>query len=154
MFKRNSGELNHVVVLRQFVQHLCHLRIALHNVREAIERRVVENIANYVRVDDSAVAVVHEGPCVYAYQRLHCRAKVVRRQVGAVCKLDVDQRVHRDSRVRSDLDKGVQGKSQPVVQFVCQILEQTRVIDCYVQREVRRVDEVGVLSNSRDDLGA
>ena len=105
-------------------------------------------------MDNSTVAVVHERPCVYAYQRLYCRAKIVRRQIRAVCKLDVDQRVHRNSRVRSDLDKGVQGKGQPVVQFVCQILEQTGIIDCHVQREVRRVDEVGVLADGSNDLGA
>ena len=61
--------------------------------------------------------------------------------------MDVDQRVNRNSRVRSDLDKGVEGKGESVVEFVCQILEQTRVIDCHVQREVGRVDEVRVLAN-------
>ena len=109
LLERNARELDNIIILREFIKHLRHLRIALYDVGQTIERRVVENIANHVRVNDSTVGVVHEGPCVDRYQRLDCRAKVVRRQIRAVGQLDVDQRVYRNCRVRCDLDKRVEG---------------------------------------------
>src|SRR6202034_4674140 len=72
----------------------------------------------------------------------------------AVRQLDVHQRVNRNSRVSGELDKGVQGERQAIVQFVCEVLEQARIVDCHVQREIGRVDEVSVLTNRRDDLVA
>ena len=154
LLERHARERNNIIVLRQFKQHLRHLGIALHNVSQTIERRVVQYISNNVRVDDSAVLVVYERPCVDRYQRLNCRAKVVRRQVRAVGQLRVYQRVNRNRRVRCNLDQRVEGEGKPVVEFVGQTLEQTRIIDCYIQREVGRVDEVGVLPDCCNDLGA
>jgi len=69
-------------------------------------------------MDNATKFVVHESPCVYGYQRLYGRAKVVRGEVRSVGKLDVDQAVNRSRRVRSDLDKGVEGEGEAVVEFV------------------------------------
>ena len=149
-----TRERDNVLILGKLKQHRVHGRVTLHNVRQTIERRVVQYISNNVRVDDSAVLVVYERPCVDRYQRLNCRAKVVRRQVRAVGQLRVYQRVNRNRRVRCNLDQRVEGEGKPVVEFVGQTLEQTRIIDCYIQREVGRVDEVGVLPDCCNDLGA
>ena len=73
-------------------------------------------------MDDSTVFVVHEGPSVDADQRLNRRAKVVRSEVRTVCQLDIYQVVNRNCRVSGKLDKGVEGESEAVVEFVCQIL--------------------------------
>ena len=91
-------------------------------------------------MDNATEFVVHERPCVDTYQRLNRRAKVVRGEVGAVGQLDVDQRVDRNRRVRCNLDKGVEGKSKPVVQFVGQILKQAGIVDCNVQGKIRTVN--------------
>ena len=55
--------------------------------------------------------VVHERTSVDAYQRLSSRPDVIRGQIRAVCKLDVDQVINRNSRVSGKLDKGVEGES-------------------------------------------
>ena len=97
-------------------------------------------------MDDSAEFVVHQRAGVNADQRLGRRPDVIRGQVRAVGKLGVDQAVHRDCRVRGDLDKGVQGEGQAVVQFVCEVLEQAGIINGNIKRQVTGVDEVGVLA--------
>jgi len=96
-------------------------------------------------MDNSTKLVVHERPSVYADQRLNRRAKVVRSEIAAVGKLDVDQAIDRNCRVSRKLDKGVKGEGEAVVKFVCQILEQTGVINRDIKCEVGGVDEVRVL---------
>ena len=51
LLERNARELDNIIILREFIKHLRHLRIALYNVGQTIERRVVEDVANHVRVN-------------------------------------------------------------------------------------------------------
>ena len=96
-------------------------------------------------MDDPTEFVVHQRAGVYAYQRLGRRPDVIRGQVAAVGELGVDQAVNRNGGVRSDLDKAVEGEGEAVVEFVCQILQQTRVINGNIKRQVTGVDEVGII---------
>ena len=96
-------------------------------------------------MDDPTEFVVHQRAGVYAYQRLGRRPDVIRGQVAAVGELGVDQAVNRNGGVRSDLDKAVEGEGEAVVEFVCQILQQTRVVDGYIKCQVTGVDEVGII---------
>ena len=96
-------------------------------------------------MDDPTEFVVHQGTSVDAYQRLSRRPDVIRGQVAAVGELGVDQAVNRNGGVRSDLDKAVEGEGEAVVEFVCQILQQTRVINGNIKRQVTGVDEVGII---------
>ena len=57
LFKRYTRERNNIIVLRQFKQHLRHLGIALHNVSQTIERRIVQDVADNVRVDADCYSV-------------------------------------------------------------------------------------------------
>jgi hypothetical protein len=79
-------------------------------------------------MDNPAKLVVHKRASIHRDPGLNRRAKVVRREVRAVGQLDVDQVVNRNCGVRCDLDKRVEGESQAVVKFVCQILEQTGIV--------------------------
>ena len=90
--------------------------------------------------------VVRQRASIDANQGLCSTANVVRGQVRAVGKLDVDQAINRNCRISGKLDKAVEGEGEAVVQLVREILQKTRIIDCNVQREVRRVDEIRVLS--------
>ena len=98
--------------------------------------------------------VVHQRTGVYAYQRLGRRPDVIRGQIAAVGELGVDQAVNRNGGVRGDLDKAVEGEGEAVVEFVCQILQQTRVVDGHIKRQVTGVDEVCVLADCCNDLVA
>lgn len=111
MFKRYTRERDNILILRKFKQHVPHLVRTLYNVGQTIERRIVQDVSYHVRVDYSAILVVHERPCVYRCQALYRATKVVRSQVRSVGKLDVDQAVNRRRRVRSDLDQGVESES-------------------------------------------
>lgn len=145
LLELHATELDDILVLRQFEQHGAHGVVALDDVRQTVEAGVVQYVADHVRMDDAAEGVVHERTGVYRDEGLGRRADVVRRQVGAVRQLDVHQRVHCDSRVSGELDKGVQGERQAIVQFVREVLEQAWVVDSRVEREIGRVDEVSVL---------
>ena len=105
-------------------------------------------------MDDASEFVVHERTGVNADQRLSRRPDVIRGQIAAVGELRVDQAVNRNCGVRCDLDKAVEGEGKAVVEFVCQILQKTRVVNRNVQREVGAVDEISVLPDSRDYLVA
>ena len=96
-------------------------------------------------MDDAAEFVVHQRTGVNANQRLCSRPDVIRGQIRAVGKLRVDQAVNRNRRVRSDLDKAVEGEGEAVVEFICQVLQKTRIVDGNIKRQVTGVDEVGVL---------
>ena len=89
--------------------------------------------------------VVHERACVYGYQGLSDGTNVVSRQVGAVCELSVDLIVNRNRRVSGKLDKGVESEGQAVVQLICEVLQQARVINGNIKCEVAGIDEIGVL---------
>ena len=103
-------------------------------------------------MNDSAKFVVHERTSVDAYQRLCSRPDVIRGQIRAVCKLDIDQVINRNSRVSGKLDKGVEGESQAVVQFVCQVLKETRVVNCNVQGKVGTINEISILPDGRNNF--
>jgi hypothetical protein len=68
--------------------------------------------------------------------------------------LNVDQGINRNSRVSGKLDKGVEGEGQAVVQLICEILQQTRVINGDIECKVAGVDEIRVLSNRCKNLVA
>jgi len=152
LLERHTRERDGILILRQFKQHVAHLVASLDDVRQSVEGGVVQHIADHVRVDDSTKFVVHERTSVDAYQRLSSRPDVIRSQIRAVCKLDIYQAIDRNSRVSGKLDEGVEGESQAVVQFVCQVLKETRVVNCNVQGKVGTVNEISILPDSRDNF--
>ena len=110
LLERYTREGDGILILRQLKQHVTHLVGTLYNVSQTIETRVVEYVADYVGVYDSAKLVVHERPSIYADQGLNRRAQVIRGEVRSVGKLDVDQAIDCNCRVCGKLDKGVEGE--------------------------------------------
>jgi hypothetical protein len=154
LFERYASKRDNILILRQFKQHGTHTFVTLDNVGQTIEGRVVQDVADHARVNDAPEFVVHERTCVHGYQRLSGGTNVVGRQVGTVCELNVDQGVNRNSRVSGKLDKGVEREGQAVVQLICEVLKQTRIVDCNVKGEVRTVDEISILTDCGQNLVA
>ena len=57
LLERHARERDNILILREFEQHIPHRVRTLYDVREAIERRVVQDVANNVRVDARCYSV-------------------------------------------------------------------------------------------------
>lgn len=128
MLELDPGERDNILILGQFKQHVAHRVVALDDVRQTVPGRIIQNIANYVRMNNSAELVVHKRAGIHRNEALRYATKVVRRQIRTVRQRGVDQGIDSGCRIGRDLNEGVQGQCEAVVEFVGQVLQEAGII--------------------------